>query len=523
METLLSAVMSDLMSRALSMVIERYTRSKAEDTEHKLQRLQRVLLRIDATVEEAEGRHITNQAMLQQLDMLRQGMYGGHYMLDTFRYRGHGHGGGDNEVSGSRDVALSRFSSAKRLLSFPITISSSSSNSKENLLNTVIDSENPKNLEKMLNGLEMLIGDMAEFAVFLDGYPRICRQPYSEYLILEKVMFGRQMEKEMVINFLLRTEAAGDGNPGVLPIVGRPRIGKSTLVENVCLDERVRGYFSSIVFFTGDDLGADSMAALGRSGMIKHQDVTASSHGRSLVVIELTGDIEEETWRKLYFSASRSMGQGGKIIITSRSEKIAALGTTQALRLKFLPPEAYWYFFKVLAFGSANPDDQPELASLGMEIAAVLDASFLGANIVACLLRANLNVQCWHRVLQCTSDFTSKHTLKFGKDATDLLESGYPLHTWSITRSQNIVVIYNVYQKSTTVQNGVPKLTLLDILNGGATHQGKFKAVAWRSAIPPYYTYLASCESRTGNSSTISKKRSRQGKVRYVCGCDTTV
>jgi len=377
MEPLLSAIMSDLLGRALSVLIQRYRASKAEETEHKLQRLRRVLLRIDATVDEAEGRHITNQAMLRQLQMLRKGMYGGHYVLDTIRYRGHG------EVSGGRDVVLSRLSSAKRLLSFPV--SSSSSSSRSNLQSTVLDAESLKNMEKMLDGLETLMGDMVEFAVFLEGYPRIPRQPYSEHLVLDKVMFGRQMEKEAVIDFLLRPEAVGDGNPGVLPIVGEAWIGKSTLVEHVCLDERVRGHFSSIVFFGGDDLGAENMAALGRSGVTKHQDLTAAACGRSLLVIELARDMEmeEDTWRNLYCSAARSMGNGGKIIITSRSEKIAALGTAPALRLKFLPQEAYWYFFKILAFGSTNPDDHPDLASLAMEIAALLDdGTFAGAIIV---------------------------------------------------------------------------------------------------------------------------------------------
>ncbi|RCV27134.1 hypothetical protein SEVIR_5G303300v4 [Setaria viridis] len=501
MEPLLSAIISDLLSRALSMLIQRYRRSKAEETEHKLQRLQRVLLRVDAMVEEAEERHITNQAMLRQLDMLRQGMYGGHCMLDTFRYRVHGHGD-DDEVSGDGDVVLSRFSSAKRFLSFP------GSSSKEQ--STVIDAENLKNLEKMLDGLETLMGDMVEFAVFLEGYPRICRQPYSEYLVLDRVMFGRQMEKETVINFLLRPEATGDGNPGVLRIVGAARVGKSTLVEHVCLDERVRGYFSSIVFFTGDDLGADNMAALGRSGVIKHQDLTASSScGRSLVVIELTGAMEEETWRNLYCSAARSMGNGDKIIITSRSEKIAALGTTQALRLKLLPQEAYWYFFKVLAFGSANPDDHPKLASLGMEIATLMNGSFLGANIVGSLIRANLNVQFWRRVLHCVRDFLSKHLLTFGMDPTDLLENGYPLYAWSMARSRNVVVIHKIYQKRTT-QNGVPKLTAHDIIAGRATHKGKFRAVGWRSSVPPYYTYVFNCVSQTAGCSTARKKRPRQ-------------
>ena len=70
MELIVSAIMSDLLNRALSKAIQRYRRSRAEETEHKLK-----LLQIDATVEEAQGRQISNQAMLRQLQMLRQGMY----------------------------------------------------------------------------------------------------------------------------------------------------------------------------------------------------------------------------------------------------------------------------------------------------------------------------------------------------------------------------------------------------------------------------------------------------------------
>ncbi|CAO2183035.1 unnamed protein product [Urochloa humidicola] len=461
MEAVLSAIMSDLLHRALSMVIQRYKRSREEEAEHKLQRLQRVLLRIDSMVEEAEGRHITNQAMLRQLEMLRQGMYGGHYMLDTVRYRE------DDEVScdGGLPVALPRFSSAKQLPSFPI------SSSTENRQNT----ESLKKLEKMIDGLEKLMGDMLEFAVFLHGYPRICRQPYSTYLILGNVMFGRQTEMETVINFLLRPEA--NESPGVLPIVGVARIGKSTLVEHVCLDERVRSYFSSIVVFTGED-----PAALRGSAVIKHQDVTAASHGngRSLAVIELAGDMDEEEWRRLYYSAASSMGHGSKIVITSRSEKIAALGTTKALRLKALPQEAYWYFFKALAFGSTNPGDRPKLASLAMEIGALLNATFLGANIVGSLMRANQNTEFWLRLLQCLRDHTRKHLLMFGEHPTKLTEQGRPVYAWSMARSHDVLtVIGNPYQKPSP-QDDVPEVTVQDIISGRSTHQGNFSA-AWRS------------------------------------------
>ncbi|TVU46629.1 hypothetical protein EJB05_06176, partial [Eragrostis curvula] len=467
------------------MVIRRYGRSKVEETEQKMQQLQRVLLRIDATVEEAEGRYITNKAMLWQLDMLRQGMYQGHYILDTFRYRGHGD---HDEVSGDRAVALPSITSSKLL--FPLPVSS-----------------NMKMIEKMLDSLEMLMRNMQEFIVFLEGYPRICRQPFNMYLILDKVMFGRQTEMETVLNFLLRLEAFGDGNPGVLPIVGMTRVGKSTLVEHVCLDERVRGHFSSIVFFTGGDLCAGNMTVLRDRGVIKHQDVTAS-HGRSLVVIEIDRDIAEEIWKRLYSSAASAMKDGSKIIVTSRSEKIASFGTAQALRLKPLPEEAYWYFFKTLAFGSTNPDDQPKLASLCMEIAPMMKCSFSWANILEGVLRANQNAQFWRRLLQCLRDIKSKHLLLFGEHPTDLAQKGHPIHLCWLSRAQQHVTVCKIYE-GRSLQNIIPELTLHDIYTGCATDQAKFHTVAWRSRVPPYYTYLASCTSHASRCSMISKKRPR--------------
>jgi hypothetical protein len=191
MEPLLSAIASNLFGRALSMMIHMYGRSKSEEAEQTLQRLQHLLLRIEATIEEVEWRFITNQTMLRQLEMLRKGMYGSHCMLDTFRYRGHG---GIDNVDVGHTVALSRFSSLTRR-----TRSSDVDQQK-----IVLDAESVGKLCKMLNGLLTLVGDLQEFVLFLEGYPRICRQPYITHLILGKVVFGRQMEMETNINFLLR-------------------------------------------------------------------------------------------------------------------------------------------------------------------------------------------------------------------------------------------------------------------------------------------------------------------------------
>lgn len=84
METFLSAVLADLLSRSISFVIDRYCQQQ-QGVEENLQQLQRMLLRIQTVDEEANGRRITNQAMLLQLKTMRNVMYRGYYFLDNFR------------------------------------------------------------------------------------------------------------------------------------------------------------------------------------------------------------------------------------------------------------------------------------------------------------------------------------------------------------------------------------------------------------------------------------------------------
>ena len=66
---------------------------------------------------------------------------------------------------------------------------------------------------------------------------------------------------------------------------------------------------------------------------------------------------------KLYFTHS-------KIIVTSRSEKIIKFGTTEALSLKNMSHETFWYFFKTLTFGSTNPEMHKNFVHIAMNFEA---------------------------------------------------------------------------------------------------------------------------------------------------------
>jgi hypothetical protein len=231
--------------------------------------------------------------------------------------------------------------------------------------------------------------------------------------------------------------------------------------------------------------------------VIKHQNVALDGE-RSLLIIELLGDVDRLAWKRLLQSAERCMTHGSKIIITSRSEKTVSFGTTEALRLNYLSTEAYWYFFRMLVFGSTDPEEHPKLTSIAMEIACEMCGSFIFAYVVATLLRANLSARFWCRVLRHLTEHRKKNLFLLGEYP---LVDGRPRYVWSMAKtpqgSEDIkFFICGDYQKRPDSHGEVPKITGVDLLSGtwSAMPQGKFEVLSWKSRIPPYYIYTANCQ-----------------------------
>ncbi|CAM0954387.1 unnamed protein product [Alopecurus aequalis] len=479
MEALISAVLSDLVGRALSFVAEKYREQTT--AEEDLQRLCQLLLRIHVIIEEAEGRRITNQATIHQVSTMKEQMFRGYFLFDAFRCK---ENKTDRDEVSHFPFSQSKFNPAKRF--------------RRLVCNTQIESmvigrESSKELKQVVLVLESMVADVKEFSIFLMSYPRMYRQPYGAYLYLDKYMFGRQMEKEQAISFLLQAEALGGEKLGVLPIIGPVHVGKSTLVEHVCDDERVRSHFSLILLYNGNNLKNETATNFRDHCAIKHQNIN-SGEERSLVVIELLGDVDEGAWRRLLHTSERSMEHGSKIIITSRSDKMVSVGTTEAIKLSCLSKEAYWYFFKMLVFGSTDPKEHPNLTSIAMELALEMRGSFIPAYIIASLLRGNLSARLWSRLLTQIRKYTQSNTSLFVE---------YPLperprYGWSMAktrRGSNDIKFFMCgdYQKGPASHYEVPKITSMDLLSGtwGAMPRG----ANLRSCVgdPSYRRTTATC------------------------------
>ncbi|XP_062197303.1 disease resistance protein RGA2-like [Phragmites australis] len=363
-------------------------------------------------------------------------------------------------------------------------------------------------LSVVLARLEDATEDMKEFILVLACCPRIQRRPISNFFSEDKFMFGRLVEREQIISFLLKPGS----NLDILPIVGGPEVGKGTIVKCVCSDERVRDHFSFILYSYGSLLEErcieDMLGTLRRGGHVLHES-SVSGHGRHLLVIKNTYEvvINEAVWVSLCASL-RSTAPGSKIIVISENDRIADLGTVVAMRVKPLPREEYWYFFRSLAFGGNDPEEHPELAVLGRKIAAALHGSFFGAKVLVGLLRMNLNAQFWCAVLNVVQSFHASlrgdddHFSKICVAKIALETLPVPLRLKSACK--------------TGVASELPAMTIQELLHSaGVPHQEEIRIMLWESAYMPNYRYTVVCEKveKRPSAPIERKRRARQQQI----------
>jgi hypothetical protein len=260
-----------------------------------------------------------------------------------------------------------------------------------------------------------------------------------------------------------------------------------------------------------------TVAALSDCDVIKHRG-RANGEERILVIIELTGDVDEAAWRKFYSDCKRHVAGGSKIIVASRSDKIARLGTTQPLKVEFFTPEVYWYFFKVRTFGSTDTQDHPKLASIAMDLTQEMNGCFFGASIFSGLLKANFDAHFWSRALAIVKDFKRVNLSLMGDKYADLWQAFEPVYLRRVntTSSEYLVIVHDYetgfVQDSAQSEGPQPQMSIRDLLFGSNKFRprGRFGVLAWRSHIPPYYSYMMNCEVRRPGRLVSRKKPVQQ-------------
>ncbi|XP_040384267.1 putative disease resistance protein RGA4 [Oryza brachyantha] len=418
----------------------------------KVKRLEQLLLRAHMVVEEADGRYIANSWMLLHLKTIATAMYHGYHVLDTVKFKKNKEE--DNDLV--NDSSASCFAN-------PL---------KRSRTSTVCTERKKKfsmELQDALENLEVIIGDMNEFVIFLTGCDRMTHKPYDTYLYIDNFMFGRHVEKQHLINLLLENNICGP--PAVIPIVGRRGVGKRTLIMHACNDERVRSHFNRIFHINGEKLGEITT---------KNGDLST----RTLVIVEFASDVDDNDWRKFYSSLT-SLNRGNKVIILTRVKKLVRFGTVKPITLDIMVYEEYRYLLKTLSFGSANPADHPQLVPIVEELAMLLGGRLIPANIIGYVLRKDLNVQFWLSKLKGVRFSIENNMSVSGSHPNELFDQGHPAHL------KDYILYPAASTSNNAPKNDLPYLIFGDLLASKSfLPKGDFNLVSWESRIPPYTSFV---------------------------------
>uniref|UniRef100_A0ACD5ZKI7 Uncharacterized protein n=1 Tax=Avena sativa TaxID=4498 RepID=A0ACD5ZKI7_AVESA len=445
MEVVVSSIAGDMVNRFISFIIKKY--NSQVNLDEKMERLQQLLHRVHMVVEEAEGRHLTNSRMLLELKKLCDAMYRGYHVLDTAKSRA-------LRILRIEEEEVS--SSGSSIHSFRSTRSSAAAAYHE--------------LQSALDNLETMVSNMAEFVLLLGGCERMFRSPYDAYLYADNFMFGRHVEKQQIISILLQDNPSPSA-PTVLPIIGAGRVGKKTLVAHICNNQKVLSHFSSILHLNGESFRRTEHEAFIQAG-------------RSLVVVEFTSDVDDETWQKFYSSAAAHMDRGSKIIIITKVQKLTRFGTVRPVCLNSFSPEEYSYLFKVLAFGSTNPEEHPQLASIAKDISGVLGGSMITANVYAHVLRKNQSATFWLSVWK-------KYSNVVRSNLWHVMDKDHPIDISNIASSPTPLRLMPPHSENDRSRKDLPKVMFGDLIAGSAIlPKEEFELVAWESRIPPYKKFL---------------------------------
>ncbi|CDP21378.1 unnamed protein product [Coffea canephora] len=247
-----------------------------------------------------------------------------------------------------------------------------------------------------------------------------CQTP-STSLVDKTTVYGRDADKEKIIDMLLSESATGV-NDSVIPLVGLGGIGKTTLAQLVYNDERVREQFSTKAWvcvsedydttrITKELLEGFDIRLSGASENLNSLQVQLQlglTGKKFLLVLDDYWNRDFHDWDKLKVLFKGGL-QGSKIIVTTRHKDIAMMMAKEESihELGVIQKKDCWSLFEKYV-----GNQSPEHRKIGKKIVKKCKGLPLAVKTIAGSLRSKTHIEEWEGIL--SSDIWTQTVEKDG-------------------------------------------------------------------------------------------------------------
>ncbi|XP_059652587.1 putative disease resistance protein At3g14460 [Cornus florida] len=373
-----------------------------------VEKLKRTLLALQAVMDNAEVKQITNKHVKAWLDDLQHVVYQAEDLLEEISTKALRNkleaDYVESQIQGSTtQVGFSRFFGPirKSLLHINHSISTSV---------YLSDEEIEIRMRRVITELEGFV-EQKNSLNLTENFERKQWQRQETSVADEYYdIYGRNSDKEKIMEFLLSDNATENEIP-VIPIVGMAGMGKTTVARFVFNDAKVKEEFHmkswvcvsnpfDVCMITKkilDDVTASKNDNCLDQLQIKLKDSLTGK--KFLIVLDDVWDHNYSDWECLKRPFTAGV-QESRIIVTTRNDKVAkAIGTISSHHLQQLTFEDCWSIFAKLAFRSGYYMAHSNLDKIGKQIVEKCKGLPLAVKSLGSLLKCTVDVKDWEDVL----------------------------------------------------------------------------------------------------------------------------
>ncbi|KAI9115401.1 hypothetical protein K1719_013720 [Acacia pycnantha] len=362
-----------------------------------LSKLKIVLLSIDAVVDDAEQKQITNPKVKDWIDMVKDAVFDAEDVLDEIDYEMC-----KRKLEAEQKSQTSAIGKVRNFFSAPVT---SFEKEIESKMRSILE-----NLEYLASQRDILrLNERDGGSGMSSAIPN--RLPTTS-LVDEDATYGRDDDKSTIIEWLLSEKY--NSQLSVISIVGMGGLGKTTLAQLVYNDRRVMDEFNLKVWVCV----SDEFDVLRVTRTI-YEAITGSKHDTNdlnMLQIKLKQQLTQkrfllvldDVWNENYMlwealqSPFNHGALGSKILLTTRSGKVAStMRSTRVISLKPLSERDSWSLFSRYALHDENVlCSNSDLEEIGRKISKKCKGLPLALKALGSLLYTELSHEQWSDILK---------------------------------------------------------------------------------------------------------------------------